>query len=230
MKDKVIIYSGGMDSTTLLYNYHDSIKLAISFDYGSNHNDKEYEYATIHTKKLGIEHLRIDIKEVMKYFNSGLLNGADAIPEGHYSDESMAKTVVPFRNGIMLSIAAGIAESKGLKYLLIANHFGDSSQYPDCREEFITHMWRAINSGTSNNVHLFAPYTGMTKEDIAKIGMDIGIDYSTTWSCYKADTDIHCGKCGTCVERIWSLRKFNDSTPYLDKDFAVNLLKEKGEW
>lgn len=229
MKDSVIIYSGGMDSTTLLYEFRSSIAVAISFDYGSNHNDREYEYAKQHTKRLGIDHIRINIKDMMLHFNSGLLNGADAIPEGHYSDDSMSKTVVPFRNGIMLSIAAGIAESRGLNVVLIANHFGDFSQYPDCRLSFINAINTAVKEGT-NNVRVLAPYTNITKEQIAEMGIVLGIEYEKTWSCYKADTDIHCGKCGTCVERIWSLRKFNDPTPYLDKDFAVNLLKEKGEW
>ncbi len=231
MKDSVLIYSGGMDSTTLLHVHKDSIALAVSFDYGSNHNDKEFEYAKYHTELLGIEHIRIDLKETMKYFKSGLLEGAEAIPEGHYADENMAKTVVPFRNGIMLSIAAGIAESRGLKFIYIANHFGDFAQYPDCRQIFIENMARAIREGTSGNgIGLIAPFTNVTKEDIALLGKVHNIDYSKTWSCYKADADIHCGKCGTCVERIWSLRNFNDPTIYADKEFAVKVLKAAGEW
>lgn len=230
MKDSVIIYSGGMDSTTLLYQFKKTIGLAISFDYGSNHNDKEFEYAKYHTEKLGIEHIRINIKETMQYFKSGLLEGADAIPEGHYADENMTKTVVPFRNGIMLSIAAGIAESRKFNKVLIANHFGDFAQYPDCRLSFIDAMKEAIKQGTDTKVQILAPYTNISKEDIAEMGVSYGIDYKTTWSCYKADTDVHCGKCGTCVERIWALRKFNDPTIYEDKDFAINILKVAGEW
>jgi len=229
MKDSVIIYSGGMDSTTLLYQHKDRIGLAISFDYGSNHNDKEFEYAKYHTELLGIEHLRIDIKDTMKYFKSGLLEGADAIPEGHYADENMAKTVVPFRNGIMLSIASGIAESRCLNRVLIANHFGDFAQYPDCRLSFIEAMREAVRQGTDAKVQILAPYTNITKEDIAEMSIEL-LDYSKTWSCYKADTVIHCGKCGTCVERIWSLRKLNDPTIYADKEFAINVLKAAGEW
>ena len=230
MKDSVIIYSGGMDSTTLLHQFKDNIALAITFDYGSNHNDREYEYALKHTEKLGIEHIRIDIKTSMEHFKSGLLEGAESIPDGHYSDDSMAKTVVPFRNGIMLSIAAGIADSRKLKKVLIANHFGDSSQYPDCRLDFIQRMSRAIVSGTDGQVKVLAPYTDISKEEIAEMGNSMAIDYSTTWSCYKADEEIHCGKCGTCVERIWALRNFDDTTVYKDKPFAVKLLKEAGEW
>lgn len=230
MKDSVIIYSGGMDSTTLLHQFQSSIALAISFDYGSNHNDREYMYAKQHTEKLGIEHIRINIKDMMLHFNSGLLNGADAIPEGHYSDESMSKTVVPFRNGIMLSIAAGIANSRKLNKVLIANHFGDFAQYPDCRLSFITSMNKAVKAGTDNEVELLAPYTDITKEQIAEMGLVFDVEYEKTWSCYKADTEHHCGKCGTCVERVWALRNFNDKTIYEDKEFAINILKAAGEW
>lgn len=230
MKDSVLIYSGGMDSTTLLYNYKHIIALAVSFDYGSNHNDREYEYAKIHTEKLGIEHIRINIKDMMTHFNSGLLDGADAIPEGHYSDESMSKTVVPFRNGIMLSIATGIANSRKLKTVLIANHFGDFAQYPDCRLDFITAMTKAVETGTDYEVELLAPYTDITKEAIAEMGKVFGVEFEKTWSCYKADTEHHCGKCGTCVERVWALRNLDDKTIYEDKEFAIKLLKEAGEW
>lgn len=228
-KEGVIIYSGGMDSTTLLYQRQAEIALAISFDYGSNHNDREFEYAKYHTEKLGIEHIRLDIKGIMGYFNSGLLNGADAIPDGHYADDSMAKTVVPFRNGIMLSIAAGVAESRNLSKLFIANHFGDSAQYPDCTSAFAFSMGEAVRSGTSNSVSIIAPYTSISKEDIAEIGNGL-VEFEKTWSCYKANTKHHCGKCGTCVERIWSLRNCNDMTIYEDKQFAIDILKERGEW
>lgn len=229
-KEGIIVYSGGMDSTTLLYQRKDEIALAISFDYGSNHNDREFQYAKQHTEKLGIEHIRLNIKDIMGHFNSSLLNGAGEIPEGHYADDTMSKTVVPFRNGIMLSIAAGIAESRKLNKLFIANHFGDFAQYPDCTFAFSFAMSEAIRAGTSNGVSIIAPYVSITKEDIAEIGKDLVDLSTTTWSCYKADTEHHCGKCGTCVERIWALRNFNDTTIYEDKKFAIDILKEKGEW
>jgi 7-cyano-7-deazaguanine synthase len=128
------------------------------------------------------------------------LDGADAIPEGHYADENMKSTVVPFRNGIMLSIACGIAESRGLKYVLIANHAGDHSIYPDCRATFISSMSDAMAYGTYQNVKISAPYTTISKSDIAILGKGLGIDYTKTYSCYKGG-EKHCGKCGTCVER-----------------------------
>ena len=125
MKDSVIIVSGGMDSITLLYDKKEEIALAVTFDYGSNHNAKEITWAKVHCERLKIKHIVIKLDFMHKYFTSSLLEGADAIPEGHYADENMKSTVVPFRNGIMLSIAAGIAESNGLKKVLIANHGGD---------------------------------------------------------------------------------------------------------
>lgn len=200
MKKSVIILSGGMDSVTLLYDKKEDISLAISFDYGSNHNKKEIEFASYHCGLLGIEHIIIPLEFIHKYFKSSLLEGADAIPEGHYSDENMKSTVVPFRNGIMLSIACGIAESRGLTKVMIANHFGDHAIYPDCRATFIDAMSDAMTYGTYDHIKIYAPYTTITKTDIAKRGKELGIDYSKTWSCYKGG-DIHCGKCGTCVER-----------------------------
>lgn len=215
MKDSVIILSGGMDSVTMLYEYKDRIALAVSFNYGSNHNEKEIKFAKMHTGKLGIEHIVINLDFISKYFQSSLLEGAEAIPEGHYQDENMKSTVVPFRNGIMLSIACGIAESRGLKYIMIANHGGDHAIYPDCREEFICSMSNAMKDGTYEKVSLFAPYTNITKTDIAKHGKELGIDYTKTWSCYKGG-NIHCGKCGTCVERKEALRNagVDDKTEY----------------
>lgn len=205
MKDSIIIVSGGMDSTTLLYDFKDRIALGISFDYGSNHNAKEIPFARWHCEQLGIEHIVIDLAFMPQYFKSSLLEGADAIPEGHYADENMKSTVVPFRNGIMLSIAAGIAESRSLRYVMMANHGGDHTIYPDCRPEFVKAMSEATRTGTFPGIEILAPYTGITKSDIARRGKELGIDYSKTWSCYKGE-DVHCGKCGTCVERKEALR------------------------
>ena len=215
MKDSVIIVSGGMDSTTLLYDRRDEIALAISFDYGSNHNAREIAYAEMHCKRLGIEHITIPLDFMHKYFRSSLLEGADAIPEGHYADENMKSTVVPFRNGIMLAVAAGVAESRNLTKLLIANHGGDHTIYPDCRPEFISAMDSATNAGTYVGVGVVAPYTNITKGDIARIGKKLGIDYAETWSCYKGG-EKHCGKCGTCVERKEALAYagIEDTTEY----------------
>lgn len=215
MKDSVIVVSGGMDSITLLYDKKEEIALAVTFDYGSKHNAREIAWAKVHCGRLGIRHIVIKLDFMQKYFTSSLLEGGDEIPEGHYADENMKSTVVPFRNGIMLSVAAGIAESNGLKKILIANHGGDHTIYPDCRPEFIGAMDRAIANGTYEDVRIDAPYTNIKKADIAKIGKRLGIDYSETWSCYKGG-ERHCGKCGTCIERkeAMALAGIDDRTEY----------------
>ena len=215
-KDSLIIVSGGMDSITLLYDRKDSIALALSFDYGSNHNSREIPYAQLHCQRLGIRHIVIPLDFMHQYFTSSLLEGAEAIPDGHYADENMKSTVVPFRNGIMLSVAIGIAESNGLKKVLIANHGGDHAIYPDCRPDFISAINKAAMSGTYLNVEVDAPYTNISKTDIARRGLALGIDYSETWSCYKGGAE-HCGTCGTCVERKEALHDagIDDKTEYI---------------
>ena len=205
MKDSIIVLSGGMDSTTLLHDRKEQIALAVTFDYGSRHNAREIECAKKNCDMLGIEHIVIPLEFMGKYFKSSLLIGGEEIPEGHYADDNMKSTVVPFRNGIMLSIAAGLAESRGLKKVMLANHGGDHAIYPDCRPGFVRAMSEAISEGTYDGIMIDAPYTDITKSDIARIGKRIGVDYSLTYSCYKGG-DRHCGKCGTCVERMEALR------------------------
>lgn len=215
MKNSAIIVSGGMDSITLLYDHKDEIALGISFDYGSNHNAREIPFAKMHCERLGIKHITINLDFMHQYFKSSLLDGAEAIPEGHYADDNMKSTVVPFRNGIMLAIAIGIAESNNLDQVFIANHGGDHTIYPDCRPEFINAIDAAATAGTYNNVKVIAPYTKIIKSDIARIGKRLGIDYAETWSCYKGG-EVHCGKCGTCVERKEALAEagIEDKTIY----------------
>ena len=216
-KDAIIVLSGGLDSTTMLYEYKDRIALAVSFHYGSNHNDNELACAALHCKRLGIPHTIISLDFIGKYFSSSLLQGADAIPEGNYNDDNMRSTVVPFRNGIMLAVAAGLAENNHLSTIMIANHAGDHAIYPDCRPEFVKAMNDAVSAGTYEHIQLFAPYTSITKADIARRGKDLGIDYSETWSCYKGGKH-HCGRCGTCRERreALALAGIEDTTIYDD--------------
>lgn len=206
MKDSIIILSGGVDSTTLLYEYRDRIALAVSFDYGSNHNAKELPMAAYHCQQLGIKHIIIPLEFMGQYFRSSLLSGADAIPEGNYDDANMKSTVVPFRNGIMLAVAAGLAESNELDYIMMANHAGDHTIYPDCRPEFVSALSEATRLGTYNGVKINAPYTNITKTDIVYRGLKLGIDYDKTWSCYKGG-DTPCGCCGTCREREEAFRE-----------------------
>lgn len=214
-KNSLMVLSGGMDSTTMLHEYAPSIALAVNFTYGSNHNERELACARRHCRDLGIELLVIDLGFIGRYFHSSLLEGAQAIPEGDYDFDNMKSTVVPFRNGIMLAAAAGLAESHGLTRVMIANHAGDHAIYPDCRAGFIKAMGAAIAEGTYENIMLYAPYTMLGKADIARRGKDMGLDYSTTYSCYKGG-EHHCGRCGTCIERRQALAEAGiaDTTVY----------------
>lgn len=206
-----------MDSITMLYEYKERIALGVSFNYGSKHNAKEIAFARMHCERLGIEFLEIPLGFMQQYFKSSLLIGGEEIPEGSYDDENMKSTVVPFRNGIMLAIAAGLAESRGLMHVMLANHSGDHAIYPDCRPGFVDAMSKAIAEGTYENLTILAPYTKFSKTEIARHGKAMGIDYSETWSCYKGG-EHHCGKCGTCTERKEALRDagIQDNTVYED--------------
>ena len=204
-KDSVIVISGGMDSTTMLYEYREQIALAVTFDYGSTQNAREREFAILHCKRLGIPHLIIPLEFMHRYFKSALLMTPDDIPEGNYDDENMRSTVVPFRNGIMLAVACGLAESNGLKRVMIANHAGDHAIYPDCRPGFVAAMSEAMWNGTYEGVTVFAPYTNLSKTDIARRGAALGLDYTETYSCYKGG-EHHCGKCGRSEEHTSELQ------------------------
>lgn len=210
-----MVLSGGMDSVTMLYDYKDAIDLAVNFTYGANHNAREIEYARLHCQRLGIELVEVELPFIGELFYSSLLDGPDSVPEGSYDVDSMKSTVVPFRNGIMLAAAAGLAESRGLKRVMIANHAGDHALYPDCRAAFVEAMGRAIAEGTYEGIVLDAPYTMLTKAQIAMRGRELGLDYALTYSCYKGG-EKHCGKCGTCIERREALAAagIDDPTEY----------------
>lgn len=216
----VVLLSGGMDSVVALYHSAASgsgleVVAALSFDYGSKHNHKEIPFAAYHAEKLSVPHRVIELDFMNELFASDLLQSGGDIPEGHYEEENMKSTVVPFRNGILLSIAAGYAESCAANGLVIAAHSGDHAIYPDCREEFMQSMGEAIRQGTYVDVELLRPFIGLRKEDIAARGAELGVDFSQTWSCYKG-LDQHCGKCGTCVERkeAFALAGVDDPTTY----------------
>ena len=215
-KDSVIIYSGGLDSTTLLYEERNRIALAITFDYGSNHAEREIACARHHCLHLGIEQLVLPLDFMHRYFPSALTAGSAAIPDGDYDEQNMQQTVVPFRNGVMLSIACGIADGRGLQRVLIANHGGDHTLYPDCRPEFVQAMHEAMLRGTGGTVHLEAPYTHLSKADIVRRGSQLGIDYAQTYSCYRGGEQ-HCGSCATCRERQQAFRQahLTDPTTYV---------------
>lgn len=214
----IVLASGGMDSVVALYHaaQEHEVVAAISFDYGSKHNPKEIPFAKYHADQLGVRHETIDLGFMNQHFESTLLQSGEAVPDGHYEEENMKQTVVPFRNGIMLAIACGFAESVGAEGVVIAAHSGDHAIYPDCREAFMSAMAEAMTAGTWENVSLLRPFIDERKEDIAARGAALGVDFSQTWSCYKGE-NIHCGTCGTCVERkeAFQLAGLEDPTEYL---------------
>lgn len=215
----VVLVSGGMDSVAALYeaNQQYAVVGALSFNYGSKHNHKEIPFAEWHCRKLGIPHRTIVLDFVNQLFKSDLLQSGGAIPDGHYEEQTMKQTVVPFRNGIMLSIAGGYAESIEASGLVIAAHSGDHAIYPDCREDFMKSMADAIRLGTYAAVEIIRPFIRNTKAEIARRGHELGVDFAQTWSCYKGG-DIHCGTCGTCTERreAFMLAGLPDPTQYLN--------------
>ncbi len=217
-QDVAVLLSGGLDSSVALYwaHKHHRVKLALSFDYASNHAKRELECAAYQANALGIEHRIIDISSISAHLKSALLSGADTIPDGQYDVEGMKQTVVPFRNGIFLAIAAGIAESHDASGLVIAAHSGDHSIYPDCREEFMSAMSSAIQHGTYAQLHILRPFIDVDKIGIARLGHELGVDFAHTYSCYKGGEN-HCGTCSTCLERKEAFRQAGipDPTVYL---------------
>lgn len=207
MADTIIVLSGGMDSAVLLADSLDCGKklAAISFDYGSKHNDRELPMAAALCSHYGISHRIIRLPFVNELFNSALLQSGGNIPDGMYDEPSMKDTVVPFRNGIMLAIAAGFAESAGAEEVLLASHSGDHFIYPDCRPEFNAAFSEAVRLGTDNKVKIRFPYADIDKRAIGDIGRRLELDFSRTWTCYKGG-EIHCGTCGACQERKYGLR------------------------
>ena len=201
MKTAVLL-SGGLDSTTALHwaHRHHEVVCALSFNYGSNHAAQELACARWQAEALGIPYRPIDISVLAQHLSSALLSGADAIPTGEYDEENMKQTVVPFRNGIFLAIAAGIAESCGAEGLVIAAHSGDHALYPDCREDFMEAMGQAIQRGTYANLQILRPFIHSSKAEIAAAGAELGVDFAHTYSCYCGGAQ-HCGLCATCQER-----------------------------
>jgi len=200
--EAVLLLSGGMDSGVLLAvsSVEYSKIHAIGFDYGSRHNARELALAKVLAGKYEASFTLISLPFVNELFSSSILLSGGDVPEGSYDDTNMRSTVVPFRNGIMLSVAIGMAENLGIKDVLIAAHAGDHPVYPDCRESFVTAMSKAAKEGTYTGVRVIAPFVSISKDKIAEIGRKADFDFSLTWSCYKGG-DLHCGKCATCNER-----------------------------
>jgi 7-cyano-7-deazaguanine synthase len=231
----IAIVSGGLDSVTMLYDLisrdGDDVKV-LSFDYGQRHA-KELDQANGICADLGVEHFIIDMQSygwVISGGSSSLLNANIDVPEGSYDDESMKATVVPNRNMAMLSMAAGYAITMEAQYIATAVHAGDHAIYPDCRPEFINSLTKTIKLANAGFIHadfqVRTPYINITKTDIAFIAKELGVPVERTWSCYKGGM-FHCGRCGTCVERLEALHGANidDSTVYLDNDFWREAIK-----
>lgn len=216
----VVLVSGGLDSVTALYRARaeSEVVACLSFHYGSKHNDREIPFARWHAEHLGLPHLTIPLDFIGEHFASDLLQSGGEIPKGHYEEQTMKQTVVPFRNGIMLAIAGGLAESRGAEALVIAAHAGDHAIYPDCREEFLAAMGSAIRLGTYAAVDVWRPFVALTKAQIVTEGARLGVDFARTWSCYVGGA-VHCGECGTCVERreAFLLAGLPDPTTYLSE-------------
>ena len=219
MQKTVLIHSGGMDSTVLLYKLLDAGHevSALSVDYGQRHK-KELECAASLCGELGVEHRIADLTALNPLLaGSSLTSPEIEVPEGHYAEDNMKATVVPNRNMILLSVATGWAISNGSESVSYAAHSGDHAIYPDCREEFAEGMNHVMGLADWHHVALNRPFVNLTKADIVKIGSELGVPFERTWSCYKGG-ELHCGRCGTCVERreAFYLAGIEDPTVYAD--------------
>ncbi|MDK2779565.1 MAG: 7-cyano-7-deazaguanine synthase QueC [Pseudomonadota bacterium] len=212
----VVIYSGGMDSFTILNKaYRDGYELyALTFDYGQKHS-KEIEFAKRVCAELGINHRIIDITAINQLLQSSSLTSATEIPEGHYADDNMKSTVVPNRNMILLSLAIGYAVDIGAHKVFYGAHSGDHAIYPDCRPEFVHAMNNVAKIANYEAVEIVTPYLDSDKIGILRDGLAMGLDYGKSWTCYNG-RDKACGKCGSCVERLeaFELNHARDPLPY----------------
>ncbi len=211
-----LIYSGGLDSTVLLYHLraegHEVRCLGI--DYGQRHR-RELEAAAAICRRLGTEYRIANLGALRSLLGGSALTGEVPVPDGHYTEESMKQTVVPNRNMIMLAVAIGWAVSLQYDAVAYAAHAGDHTIYPDCRPEFADAMDRAAALCDWHPVRLLRPFIARTKADIVRLGAALGVPFEQTWSCYRGG-EYHCGRCGTCVERreAFALAGVGDPTTY----------------
>ncbi|KFL29701.1 7-cyano-7-deazaguanine synthase [Devosia riboflavina] len=219
----LVICSGGLDSVSLAHKVASEQTLTglVSFDYGQRHN-KELGFAAACAQRLGVPHQIIDIRDVGRQLSGSALTDDVAVPDGHYAEVSMRITVVPNRNAIMLAIAFGVAAARQAEAVGVAVHGGDHFIYPDCRPDFIDAFQAMQNRALDGyaNVRLYAPFVHVSKADIVTEGARHATPFDQTWSCYKGG-EVHCGRCGTCVERreAFDLARLQDPTHYADADF-----------
>ena len=223
MKKVVLILSGGMDSTTLLYKYVKEGYLieCVSFDYGQKQKI-ELEHASHLTKMLNVKHRIIDVSFMKNILTkSSLINNDIAVPHGEYSKDNMLSTVVPNRNTILLSIAWAIACNENANILAYGAQCGDHYLYPDTRPDYFSAINLALRLGTEDcrmdNLQLEAPLLHLNKEEVIALGLKYGVDYSLTYSCYEGNK-LHCGECGACQNRKKAFAKLglNDPIKYLN--------------
>ncbi len=199
----ILIYSGGLDSTVLLYHLRASGSLVdcLSFDYGQKHR-REISSARFLCDSLGIPHSTVDISALNTLFGkSALTDQSTPVPHGHYTDETMKSTIVPNRNMIMIAAGIACAISRGADAVAYGAHCGDHAIYPDCRPEFGETLNQAAQLCDWRPIRVVFPFISMSKAEIVKRGTELRVPFNQTWSCYEGGK-AHCGRCGTCVERI----------------------------
>ena len=218
-----LVCSGGLDSVSLAHVLaaEGALSRLVSFDYGQRHS-KEIDYARACAARLGVPFHLIDMRQVGSALTGSALTSDIDVPDGHYAEETMRITVVPNRNAIMLAIAFGVAAAQQDDTVATAVHGGDHFIYPDCRPGFtdaFAAMQRAALDGYAD-VRLHVPFVHLGKADIVLAGARAATPFAETWSCYKGG-HIHCGRCGTCVERreAFALAGIVDPTQYADPDF-----------
>lgn len=219
----LVVCSGGLDSVSLAHRVaaeRDLIGL-LSFDYGQRHR-KELGFAALCAERLGAPHQVLNISEIGRSLSGSALTDNVAVPDGHYAEETMRTTVVPNRNAIMLAIAFGIASARGADAVAVAVHGGDHFIYPDCRPGFIDAFQAMQDHALEGygNIRVLAPYVHQPKSAIVADGARHGTPFALTWSCYKGG-ELHCGRCGTCVERreAFHIAGVSDETVYEDSGF-----------
>ena len=226
------IVSGGLDSVTLAHflDHHEQLRGILSFDYGQRHR-KELDYAALAAKRLGVPHHLIDLTSITAHLKGSALTDDIPVPDGHYAADTMKQTIVPNRNAIMLAIAFAIAPAHDYNAVAIAIHAGDHFIYPDCRPEFaelFDRMEQKAMEGLAS-IKLLTPFVTITKADIARHAIALQLPIEETWSCYKGGA-IHCGRCGTCIERreAFALADLTDPTVYEDSVFWLEECRKKG--
>lgn len=226
MSHALVVFSGGMDSTVLAYyaaGLHDQVDLA-SVDYGQRHR-RELDFAARTAERLHARHDVLDLSVVGRLLVGSALTDDVEVPHGHYAADNMRTTVVPNRNALLISAVYAVAVARKATHVLAGVHAGDHHVYPDCRPEFIEALGDALRIGNEGHggVILEAPFVTHSKTDICRLGGRLHVAFEDTWSCYEGG-EAHCGRCGTCVERIEAFRDAGvpDPTDYADPVFALS--------